>query len=88
MQVTKRDWISITIVGALIAMLLVNAGRGKPRDVPLDGKHRPLLEAVAQGKSRETVERLCVSCHNIRAIPLPKKHPPKEQCLLCHSGKG
>jgi hypothetical protein len=46
--------------------------------------HRPFLEAVARGESRQDVEKGCVSCHNDRAIPLPRKHPPKEQCLLCH----
>ena len=87
MQVTKRDWGFIAIVGALLVTLLLNTDGGKPHKVPSDDKHRSLLETAAKGKSREEVEKLCASCHNIRAVPLPKKHPPKEQCLLCHAGK-
>jgi len=85
---TKRDWGFIAIVGALLVTLVLNTGGGKARKVPSDEKHRSLLDAVAKGKSREAVEKLCASCHNIGAVPLPKKHPPKEQCLLCHAGKG
>jgi hypothetical protein len=84
LKVTKRDWGFITIVGTLLAILLVTTGREKPHKVPSDKKHLLLLDAVSSGKSREEVEKLCVSCHNVRAVPLPKKHPPKEQCLLCH----
>lgn len=88
MQVTKRDLGFIAISGTLLAILMMNAGREKPRKVPSDGRHRRLLDAVASGTSKEEVEKVCVSCHNARAIPLPKKHPPKEQCLLCHTGQG
>jgi hypothetical protein len=74
--------------GALRVALLLNTGGNKPRKVPSDEKQRFLIDAVAKGKSREEMEKLCASCHNARAVPLPKKHPPKEQCLLYHHGKG
>jgi hypothetical protein len=41
----------IAIVAALLAILLVNIVRKKPRKIPSDEKHRPLLDAVATGKS-------------------------------------
>ena len=86
MQMMTRDWVFIVIAGALLAILMVHAGREKPSKVPSDRRHRHLLDAVASGSSREEVEKVCVSCHNVRAVPLPKMHPPKEQCLLCHTG--
>ncbi len=39
---------------------------------------------MKKGQDRIGVERGCITCHNSQAIPLPKKHPPKEQCLICH----
>ncbi len=87
MTLKKRDWFFITTIGAVLAaLLLINNVGEKPRNVPLDNKHRPLLEAIAKGKAREEVEKACPSCHNAQAIPLPKNHPPKEQCLICHKG--
>jgi len=88
MRMKTRDWGFIAIIGAIVTILLVNSGGEKPRKVPSDAKHRPLLDAVARGKNREEVEKVCVSCHNVRAVPLAKGHPPKEQCLICHHGKG
>ena len=88
MVLKMRDWFFIAIIGAILAILLVNTGGQKPRNVPSDNKHRPLLNAISEGKAREEVEKACTSCHNARAIPLPKNHPPKEQCLICHKGKG
>ncbi len=87
MQVTKRDWGFIVVVGAVLAALLASTGREKPKKVPLDDKHRPFLEAIVRGESRGEVEKGCAACHNARAMPLPQKHPPKEQCLICHRGK-
>ena len=87
MRITRRDWVFIAIVGALLALLLVNSFKDKPKSVPDDGKHRPFIEALARGEQREAVEKRCVRCHNTGALPLPSKHPPKEQCLICHAGK-
>jgi hypothetical protein len=86
MQVTIRDVGFIAVIGVVLALLLVSTGRGKPKKVPTDERHRPFLEAVARGDRREEVEKGCAACHNDRAIPLPQKHPPKEQCLICHVG--
>ena len=88
MKLTKLDWGFVAVIGVILAVLLMKTGGDIPRKVPSDEKHGPLVDAVKRGKSREEVEKVCVSCHNIRAVLLPKKHPPKEQCLLCHPGKG
>jgi cytochrome c5 len=88
MKLTKHDWGFMTIIGAFLAILLVNTGRVKPRNVPSDDKHRPLFNAMASGENREEVEKKCASCHNSLVVPLPKNHPPKEQCLLCHARSG
>ena len=87
MQVNKRDLGFIAVIGVVLALLLVSSRRGKPKKVPADERHRTFLEAMAKGDSREEVEKGCAACHNDRAIPLPRKHPPKEQCLICHMGK-
>ena len=87
MRIKTRDWGFIATIGVIVAILLLNGGGGKPCQVPSDANHRPLLDALARGKNREEVEKVCVSCHNVRAVPLAKDHPPKEQCLICHSGK-
>ncbi len=88
MALKIRDSGFIVVIGAVLVMLLFNTGGEKPRTVPSDNKHKPFLDAVAKGKNREEVEKLCVTCHNARELPLPKNHPPKEQCLICHKAKG
>ncbi|HUL29690.1 MAG TPA: cytochrome C, partial [Thermodesulfobacteriota bacterium] len=55
--------------------------------VPADEKHRAFYEAMEKGHNRIEVEKECVTCHSTQAIPLPEKHPPKEQCLICHKLK-
>ena len=87
MKLTKLDWGFVAVIGVILAVLLIKIGGDNPRKVPSDEKHRPLVDAVKRGKSREEVEKVCVSCHNSRVVPLPKNHPPKEQCLICHSWK-
>lgn len=87
MKMTRRDWLFAAVIAILLTILMLTTGRKKPRQVPADNRHRPLLERLAKGADREVVERECVTCHNSRGIPLPGNHPPKEQCLLCH-GQG
>lgn len=84
MKVTKRDWLFAAVVVILLGILMLTTGKEKPRQVPADNRHRPLMERLAKGANREVVERECATCHNARGIPLPGNHPPKEQCLLCH----
>jgi hypothetical protein len=87
MKITKRDWLFAAVAAVVLGILFMATGREKPGRVPIDGRHRPLLERLAKGAGREVVERECAGCHNARGIRFPVNHPPKEQCLLCHVRK-
>ena len=87
MRVTKRDLVAIAAVAVVILVLTMMTGREKAKRVPADDKHRASYEAIKKGVYRIEVERGCITCHNPQAIPLPPKHPPKEQCLICHKLK-
>jgi len=84
MRVTKRDLLAIATAAVVIMVLIMVTTREKTKPVPVDDKHRAFYEAMEKDVDRIEVERACITCHNSRAIPLPKKHPPKEQCLICH----
>jgi hypothetical protein len=84
MKVTKRDLLTIAAVVLVLVVLIMSTARDKAKRVPADDKHRAFYEAMKKGWDRTEVERGCITCHNSQAIPLPKKHPPKEQCLICH----
>jgi len=84
MKVTKRDFLTIAAVAALLVVLIMSTTLEKAKRVPVDEKHRAFYEAMEKGRDRIEVERGCITCHNPHVIPLPKKHPPKEQCLICH----
>jgi hypothetical protein len=84
MQLSKKDYLTIAGGAVLLALLALGTGKGKGKDIPLDDRHRPSYDALRGGKSRAEVELICTTCHSQSALPLPKKHPPKEQCLLCH----
>lgn len=84
MQLRKRDLGFIAVAGGLLLVLILNSFRDKPRSIPGNDSHRPFREALAKGEKREAVEKGCVNCHNVTTRPLPPKHPPKEQCLICH----
>jgi hypothetical protein len=80
----RRDFLFFVIVGVMLTFLLFTTFQNEPVKVPRDDTHRPLLETVAQGGSREYAEKHCLACHGPQAVPLSAKHPPKEQCLICH----
>ncbi len=84
MKVTKRDLLTIAVISIVIIVLIISTTREKGKLVPFDDKHRVFYEARKKGEDRSEVEKGCVTCHNPQAMPLPKKHPPKEQCLICH----
>ncbi|HVP78572.1 MAG TPA: cytochrome C [Thermodesulfobacteriota bacterium] len=87
MKVTKRDLLTIAAVLLVLVVLVISTFREKAKRVPADGKHQASYEAIKKGRDRIEVESGCMTCHNSQAIPLPKKHPPKEQCLICHKLK-
>lgn len=84
MKLSGRDWISIVGVVVLVGLLGLGTGKGKGKTVPLDERHHSSYQALKDGRSRAHVELVCVTCHNQTSLPLPKNHPPKEQCLVCH----
>jgi hypothetical protein len=58
----------------VVVTLALLSGARKSRYVPRDEHHpRPLVVAT------------CRDCHAPgKMAPQPAKHPPKDQCLLCH----
>ncbi len=84
MKVTKRDVLTIAAVLLVLVVLILSTFRENAKRVPADNKHRASYESLKKGGNRNEVERGCTTCHNPQAIPLSKKHPPKEQCLICH----
>jgi len=84
MKVRRRDWLTIVVVAAALIVLIMSTVREKPKHVPADDKHRPFYGSMKKGDDRIQTENKCLTCHNPETIPLPKKHPPKEQCLICH----
>lgn len=80
----KRDLGFIAVTGGLLLVLLLNPFQSKPKSTANSDRHRKFSEALAKGEQREAVEKGCVTCHNAATMPLPPKHPPKEQCLICH----
>jgi len=43
-----------------------------------------LYEAIKSGRTQAETELVCATYHDPGSLPLPKNHPPKEQCLICH----
>jgi len=84
MKITKRDFLTIAAVAVVLVVLIMSTLYEKAKRVPVDDKHRAFYEAMEKGRNRIATERDCITCHNPYAIALPKKHPPKEQCLICH----
>ena len=84
MKITVRDWLIAACLLVLIAFLSAGTGRGKGKGVPHDGRHQPLYAAIKDGRSQAETEIVCTTCHGVSSLPLPRNHPPKEQCLICH----
>jgi len=84
MKPTQRDVLAVGVAALLLVALVISTTREKAKQVPIDDNHRAFHEAMEKRGDRIDVERGCVICHSPQTKPLPKKHPPKEQCLLCH----
>ena len=83
-KISSKDWLIVAAVAALIVFLSMGAGKGKGKNVPVDERHTPLYEAIKSGRTQAETEMVCATCHGPSSLPLPKNHPPKEQCLICH----
>ncbi len=67
-------------VCAGLFLFLWNAPPETTKKLPVDEIHRQF-----HGMDKKRAEQFCEKCHNPDAeVPLPKKHPPKYRCLLCH----
>ena len=84
MKLSRKDYLSIAAVLLLIAVLAYGTGKGQGKSIPLDDRHQASYDALRSGKVRAEVELVCTTCHSKSSLPLPKGHPPKEQCLICH----
>lgn len=61
------------IAFVLVFLFAISGNRAAP--LPHDTTHAGLLDTVS-----------CASCHGAgKQAPLKGAHPPKEQCLVCHS---
>jgi hypothetical protein len=80
MKARRIDLLAIGVGVIVVVVLILVTGKEKAKWIPTDEKHRPFYEAVKRGDNRAGIEGGCVSCHKT----FPPKHPPKEQCLLCH----
>jgi hypothetical protein len=81
MLLKKKDSYFLIAILGLILLLAFGAIKDNGRDTPYDESHWPSYLAIKQGKSRDLVEKGCSECHLVKTI---EKHPPKEQCLICH----
>jgi len=61
-------------------LFLWNAPPETTKKLPQDKIHQRF-----QNMGKKAAEQFCEKCHNPKGeVPLPKKHPPKYRCLLCH----
>lgn len=72
----KSTWPLIIAAAVIISALIFLSSTGKKAPfIPLDNIHRSL-----------TTQEECVTCHAPgKQAPLQTTHPPKEQCLICHT---
>jgi hypothetical protein len=84
MSLKKRDVYFIAGIVCLAVVLALGSLRGNGQNTPFDELHWPSYRAVKNGKAQAEVERACMECHTKKSLSYTKKHPPKEQCLICH----
>lgn len=68
------------IICAGIFLFLWNAPPETTKKLPMDEIHKRF-----HSMGKKAAEQFCEKCHNPNGeVPLPKNHPPKYRCLLCH----
>lgn len=82
MNLKKRDWILIALSICLLLFLFA-APPKTTKMLPYDQVHQKLY-TVVQKQGEMAAEKQCETCHNPQGVALPKNHPPKYRCLLCH----
>lgn len=90
MHISKKDWMFIAVIAAVILIFVAISGEEKTTRVPLDEKHKASYELFKKTGSKIEVDRGCPACHfEPGGVPFPPKHPvkPKDgpmRCLFCH----
>lgn len=84
MKFTNRDLLFAAVIAAVLGTLYLSTGGAKTKHVPYDDRHIKFYNVMLNGGDRATTEKGCAACHGLPTAPLPRSHPPKEQCLLCH----
>jgi hypothetical protein len=93
MNISKKDWFFIVIVGIVLIVFIAISGEEKTKKVPYNENHIPSYELMKKSQSKMEVDKGCPTCHNEQGgIPFPPKHPvkPKDgpmRCLFCHKLK-
>ncbi len=87
MRITGKDGLFIALMGVVLILFVAISGKEKTSKVPYDSAHLPFYEVMKKTGSKQETEKGCESCHNEKAIPFPKGHPPKYRCLFCHKMK-
>ena len=84
MKFSRRDYLTIGAVTLLVGVLALGTLKGQGPSTPFDDLHRPSYVAIKNGQSQKQVELVCTTCHSKSSLAFTKRHPPKEQCLICH----
>ena len=93
MRISKKDWMFIAIVAAVVGIFFAISGEEKTKRVPMDSQHAAAYQLMKQTGSKMEVDKTCPACHyEPGGIPFPAKHPvkPKDgpmRCLFCHKLK-
>lgn len=94
MRISKKDWIFIAVILAVVGTFYLISGEEKTARVPLDDIHQPSYEIFKKTQSKMEADKGCPTCHfeGPGGVPFPAKHPvkPKEgpsRCLFCHKLK-
>ena len=82
MSLKKRDYLLLALALIILAVLWA-APKESTHKVPFDDIHQKFYTVVKE-QGKKAAEKFCENCHNPAQMPLPKGHPPKARCLLCH----
>lgn len=85
MKLSKKDVIVGGVMFAVGALLYVGTLKKLGNDLPATEEHLVFYQQLQQGGSRIELEKGCVECHEIAALPL--SHPHKVECMVCHRPK-
>ena len=89
MNITKRDWIFVAIIAAVLLAFYAISGPEKTKKLPRDATHQQFHDMLSSGKKKSEVDPLCETCHDGVKVKFPPNHPAKPgagpmRCLFCH----